>query len=374
MDHLVEQKCPACEAPMHFDPKLGKLVCDYCGTTMEIPEKPREQEPEEPHELTEEELLREEETTLELDFDAISSHALDENAASFPIYNCVSCGAEVIAPAEQIALTCPYCGNNIVLTEKVSGKLRPEGVIPFRISSDELPKTMQDFYKGKALLPKGFFSESRMGKVTGVYVPFWIFGGKLDGELLYNASTSSTHRSGDYLVTTTRHYRLRRDVSMEFKDLPVDASGKVDDALMDSLEPFDMSQVRPFDMQYLAGFTADRFDRARGDVEERAKTRMMNSAKAICSAEAGRDYGSVSPVGGDLRASLTAKYMLLPVYLFHLQHAGKEYSFAVNGQSGKTVGTLPIDRGISWGYFLRRAGLILLAALAIALVKYLIGR
>ena len=369
MDHLVEQKCPSCEAPMRFDPKQGKLVCDYCGTTMDIPEAPKQ----EAQEVKEEE-LKVEEATLDFDFASISGQAVDENAQGLPIYNCVSCSAEVIAPAEQMALTCPYCGNNIVLTEKVSGKLRPDGMIPFQLSSDELPGALQKFYKGKVLLPKRFFSESRVGKVTGVYVPFWVFAGKLRGELLYNASNSSTRRSGDYLVTETKHYRLRRDVALEFRDLPVDASGKVDDALMDSLEPFDMSQVKPFDMRYLAGFTADRFDQTRDDTAEKAKTRMMNTARSIFSAQAARDYSSVTQAGGELHADLSGKYMLFPVYLFQLSHAGKEYAFAVNGQTGKAVGKLPIDKGVSWGYFLRRAGIILLAALLIALVRYFLGR
>ncbi len=370
MDHLVEQKCPACEAPMRFDPKLGKLVCDYCGTTMEIPEQKKQ----EAEEASAEAELKVEEATLDFDFASISAQAVNEDAQGLPIYNCVSCSAEVIAPAEQVALTCPYCGNNIVLTEKVSGKLRPDGLIPFQVSSDELPGTLQKFYKGKVLLPKRFFSESKVGKVTGVYVPFWVFGGKLSGELLYNASTSSTHRSGDYLVTETKHYRLRRDVALEFRDLPVDASGKVDDALMDSLEPFDMSQVKPFDLRYLAGFTADRFDQSRDDVAEKARSRMMNTAKSIFNAQAAKDYGSVTQAGGELHADLTGRYMLFPVYLFQVAHGEKQYSFAVNGQSGKAVGKLPIDKGVSWGYFLRRAGIILLAAVLIALVKYLIGR
>ncbi len=370
MDQLLEQKCPACEAPMRFDPKLGKLICDYCGTTMDIPEKPAQEKTE--TETAEE--LKVEETSFHFDFASLSEQAETDNTQSLPIYNCVSCGAEVIAPAEQIAMTCPYCGNNIVLTQKVSGRLRPDGLIPFRVSSDELPAVLQKFYHGKKLLPKRFFSESRMGKVTGVYLPFWVFEGKLSGELLYNASNSSTRRSGDYLITDTKHYRLRRDVALEFRDLPVDASGKVDDALMDSLEPFEMSQVKPFDMQYLAGFTADRFDKGRDDVAEKAKKRMLNTASSIFLAQASKDYGSVNQAGGELQADLKAKYMLFPVYLFQIHHGQKDYSFAVNGQSGKAVGTLPIDKGVSWRYFLVRAGLTLLLVLLIALVNYLMGR
>jgi len=231
VDQVHEQKCAACGGPLRFDPETGKLVCDYCGTVYEI----GEQETPQP-----------EETLDGYDFAALSAHAASENAEGLPIYNCVSCGAEVIASTQEMALTCPYCGNNIVLTEKVSGNLRPDGVIPFKITAKVLPQVLTEFYKDKKLLPKNFFNDSRMEKVTGVYVPFWVFSGRLSGRLQFKGDKSSSHRSGDYIITDTEHYLVGRDVSMDFKDLPVDASGRVEDELMDSLEPFGMEDVKPF--------------------------------------------------------------------------------------------------------------------------------
>ncbi|MBE7003691.1 MAG: hypothetical protein E7425_05305 [Ruminococcaceae bacterium] len=358
--NIQEQKCPACGAAMRFDPKQGKLVCDYCGTVAELNAdgpKPTTQA-----------------TELEgFDFNSLNEQAIDPNAEDLPVYNCESCGAELITPPEQAALTCPYCGNNIVLTEKVSGKLRPDGVIPFKLTAGELPDAMTKFYKDKVLLPKNFFSESRMGKVTGVYVPFWVFDGSVSGELNYNAESTKTYQQGDYEVTDTDHYRLTRGVSVEFKDLPVDASGRVDDALMDSLEPFKMSEAKPFDMRYLAGFTADRFDQPKDDIARRAERRMRNTAESLADGEASRGYGSVHRVGGRLRADLKAKYLLFPVYLFDIGHAGKNYHFAVNGQTGKVVGSVPTDAGVSFSYFLRRVAVVLAAVMGISAVVYFMG-
>ena len=36
MSQIAEQKCPACGAPLRFDPASGKLVCDYCGTVVDL--------------------------------------------------------------------------------------------------------------------------------------------------------------------------------------------------------------------------------------------------------------------------------------------------------------------------------------------------
>ena len=143
---------------------------------------------------------------------------------------------------------------------------------------------------------------------------------------------------------------------------------------MDSLEPFDMSEEKPFDMQYLAGFTADRFDMARDDVAERARNRMNNSAQAQVQAQVDRDYENVRAIGGKLRADLEARYLLFPVYLFDLHHAGKDYAFAVNGQTGKVVGSVPTDKKVSWLYFLRRAGIGLAAVLLLCFIRYMLGR
>ena len=357
MEKIKEQKCAACGAPLRFDPAKEKLVCDSCGAQQDIPEE-----------------LQAGEAELEgLDFDLLNQQVSEEDPESLPVYHCKSCGADLIAPPEQIALTCPYCGNNIVLTDKVTGKLRPDGLLPFRIDAKELPEAVQRFYKGKALLPKNFFSESTMGKVTGVYVPFWLFSGRLQGRLRFRAETSSSFRRGDYLVTQTHYYQVLRDADLSFEQVPVDASGRIDDKLMDSLEPFDMSQEKPFDLRYLAGFTADRFDQAKGDVEERARRRMLSSAESSVLASVLGEYSSVQRAGGSLRAHLTAKYLLLPVYLFSISHNGSSYDFAVNGQTGKVVGQLPIDKGVSFTYFLKRAGAVAAGIVGAFVLRYLMG-
>ena len=166
MKPLAEQKCPACTAPMRFDPGQGKLVCDYCGMTVDIPADPKSAPVKRPG------LYEDVPGKIQgFDFKNMTQQVTDLGAQKLPIYNCVSCGAEVIAPAEQMALTCPYCGNNIVLTEKVTGGLRPNSVIPFRIQPDSLPAAVSRFHRWKSLLPRGYFSKSTMGSVPVRRIP-----------------------------------------------------------------------------------------------------------------------------------------------------------------------------------------------------------
>ncbi len=406
MSQIAEQKCPACGAPLRFDPASGKLVCDYCGTVVDLQAEAAEPAWKPSQDPSQEHLLRSPRRSLHkrphrsplrnglhrVEQSRPDLLARPDRQAVQPLRDlpallpdpvnhlrqavqppCVSCGAEVIAPAEQMALTCPYCGNNIVLTEKVSGKLRPDGVIPFRIPAKDLPKAMNNYYKDKKLLPRHFFSESTMSKVTGVYVPFWVFSGDVDGTLHYKAQTSSSSRHGDYIITQTNHYQLVREAALSFDRLPVDASGKIEDRLMDSLEPFHMSEMQPFDMRYLAGFTADRFDQKKADMSERASKRMKSTTHDLVNAQAAAGYGSVTYTGGRLNAKLDAKYILFPVYMFDISHAGKKYHFAVNGQTGKVVGDLPTDSSVSTLYFLKRVLIVGGSLFAFSVLKYMLG-
>ena len=356
----TEQKCPACGAPLRFDPETGKLVCDYCGTVTEIA-------PEEAQAAAENA-----ETVLQgFDFNEILQNSSSAKPAELPIYNCRSCGAEIIADPETVSLTCPYCRNNIVLTQKVSGSLRPDAILPFKITPKMLPDVLTKFYADKKLLPKNFFTERTVGDVNGVYVPFWLFSGTVSGSLDYLGERVNTRTVGQYQITDTAHYRLSRNVSMSFDSLPLDAAEKIEDELMDSIQPYDYRELKPFDLRYLAGYTADRFDAAPRDIAVRAKERMVNSTQTLAGTEAGRDYLNVTPCGGNLMTRLSkVRYILLPVYLFKMEYKNKSYRFAVNGQTGKIIGELPVGQKEKASYFGKRAGIGAGIILLLSLLKY----
>lgn len=356
MSVILEQKCPKCGGTTHFDPKTQMLVCDYCDSIF-------------PFDI---EKVQSEAVTEDFRFEDFAKGYESPDAESLPIYLCESCGAELIAPAEQISLTCPYCGNHIVLSDKVSGNLRPNGIIPFKVAAKELPDLLRTFYQDKKLLPKSFFSDAAMSKITGVYVPFWIFSGRVVGSASFIASLSSTRKEGDYIITDTSFYEVQTGVDAAFQNIPVDASKRISDKMMDSLEPFDMGEVKPFDVGYLAGFTSDRFDSSSDDMEARAKGRIDNTANSLLAAQAG-SFEKIKIAGGDLKTTLSAQYYLLPVYLFKLRFLNKDYAFAVNGQSGRIVGELPSSAVLSRIYFLKRFIPISMGVLLAFILKYFLG-
>lgn len=339
MPAITEYKCPSCGAPLAFDAETGEVTCASCGNTVSI------------------EALR---ALRESDGEERDFHWGDYKSGLNPeakldhtaVYVCQSCGAEIEADENTAATTCPYCGNNVVLDDRVGGGLRPNAVIPFHITKKQLPEVIRKFYKKKKLLPKDFFSENVVGKAQGVYVPFWLFDADMRGSVSLDATKVRTYRQGDYDCTKTSHYLLRRDGSMSFSKLPVDASTRMDDDLMDSVEPFDYSALTDFDPAYLSGYLADRFDSDPDAELPRAEARMRESAKQQFLSTAPGYQGVTLRSDAGLRLDrASVKYALLPVYLLNCEYRGKQYRYAVNGQTGKVVGELPISKGKKWAYF-----------------------
>lgn len=337
--NIQERKCPNCGSPLRFDPKSGNLLCEWCGSGFTI------------------EQLDAAEATANVN--EMNFTEANEALGNMNVYICKSCGAEIICDPTTVSLTCPYCGNNIVLTDKVTGSLVPDGVIPFKITPDKLGEAVRNFYKDKLLLPKNFLSDSSIGKVQGVYVPFWLYDTRPEGRVAVTAYTETSHREGDYIVTVHNDYRLDRDVSMRFVGVPVDASSKMEDDLMDSLEPYDYSEIRAFDTAYLAGYLSDRFDKDAQEVRDRADHRIMNSVAAAVGRRSTSPYiNTGTNCSGVSLADSKARYILLPVYLFKVKYKNKDYSFAVNGQTGRVVGELPTDKGVQRAYWWKRFGIV----------------
>ena len=203
-----------------------------------------------------------------------------EEADGMKAYSCPSCGAELLCDASTAATSCPYCGNPTVVPGQFSGELRPDYIIPFKLSKEDAVKALKAHYKGKIFLPKSFTNENHVQEIRGVYVPFWMFDGKADGNAHYEATRSHSYVSGDYEITETEHYEVYRAGSVSFEMVPVDASSKMPDDHMDSIEPYDYEDMNAFSTAYLPGFLADKFDVTAEDSRQRADSRCAGTLRA----------------------------------------------------------------------------------------------
>ena len=376
---VTNYQCPACTGPLHYSAKSGKLACDYCGSSFDVAEiealyARKEAEAAAAKQAADAKAEAAQAAKAEAAEAAAASGGWDTSdlsrdwgaeADGLRVYSCPSCGAELICDQSTAATACPYCGNPAIVPGQFSGALRPDYILPFRLSKDDAVQALRAHYKGKPFLPRSFTSANHIEQIQGVYVPFWLFDGGAEGAASYRASNTNVFETGDYEITETRHYHVVRAGSLAFEKIPVDASSKMPDDHMDSIEPFDYAQLRPFSTAYLPGYLADKYDVTIDDSRDRADTRCRETlAQALRDTVTG--YGACVTEREDIALRRgKVHYALLPVWMLSTKWRGQDFLFAMNGQTGKLVGDLPTDRGRFWGMFAAIAAPLTVALTAV---------
>lgn len=333
MSELFEYKCPCCGGAIEFDSHTQNLKCPYCDSEFSV------------------ESLKEMDEALNY-VDADDMHWNDEQGSQWHedeqtgllTYICRSCGGEIIANETTAATKCPFCDNPVVVSGKLAGELKPDLVIPFKLDKNQAIARFKNHLSGKKLLPKVFKDENHIKEIKGIYVPFWLFNADADTAANYKATRVRSWSDSNYNYTETSHYSVLRAANIAFESVPVDGSSKMPDDLMESIEPFDYSQGVDFQTAYLAGYLADKYDVSASQSIARANERI----KKTCEIELSKTvigYASAIPVNASTQLSNSNyKYALLPVWILSTEWNGQKYIFAMNGQTGKFVGNLPLDK------------------------------
>lgn len=361
---VTNYQCPACGGPLHFDSRTERLQCDHCDSTFSPEEVELHYAEKDRAAADEFEPMDEEEAAASLspeeknqcthsrwDGSTISAE-WGELTDKVRTYNCPSCGAQLLCELTTAATSCPYCGNPSIVPGQLNGELKPDYVIPFKLDREAAVQALKNHYKKKRFLPKQFTQNNQIQKLQGIYVPFWLYNAKASAQCYFKASNSFSHRQGDYIVTETAHYDVRRFGTVTFAKVPADASKKMPNDLMDALEPYDYTQLKPFSASYLPGYLADKYDVGATESAQRVDRRCTASTLSAMRADVA-GYQTVVPVHSESYIDRgKVEYALLPVWIIKTSWNGKDYLFAMNGQTGKFVGNLPISAGKFWGWML----------------------
>ena len=239
-----------------------------------------------------------------------------------------------------------------------SGDLRPDLVIPFKLDKKAATQALKKYIAGKKFVPKIFKQDNHIDEIKGVYVPHWLFSCDAMTNVNYKAQRVRTWSDSNYNYTETSYYNIFRSGSISFDNVPVDGSTKMADDLMESIEPFDISQGVDFNTAYLAGYLADKYDVTVEQSIPRANERIKESAlDAFRKTVEG--YSSVTEENANVNSSNgTYKYALYPVWLLNTSWNGEKFTFGINGQTGKIVGNLPVDKGAIWKLRLLLTGVL----------------
>lgn len=362
MATTLEYKCPCCGGRIEFDPNFQKMRCPYCDTEFDV----------ETLKSLDEELNK---TAAPDTYDWSESAGgewQEGETDGMRIYVCNSCGGEIVCDENTAATKCPYCDNPVVMKGQFSGDLKPDFVIPFKLDKAAAKAGLFKHLVGKRLLPRIFKDKNHIDEIKGVYVPFWLFDGQADADISYHATRVRRWSDSKNDYTETSHYSIYRGGDLSFAKVPVDGSSQMPDDLMESIEPFNFSEAVDFQTAYLAGYLADKYDVDAAQSVDRANQRIKNTtehefAKTVVG------YDSVVPENSSVRISGgKAKYALYPVWILNTTYNGQKYIFAMNGQTGKFVGNLPLDKGAFAKWWALVGAISAAAAFAIGYLIWLI--
>ncbi|MGG1519487.1 TFIIB-type zinc ribbon-containing protein [Paenibacillus oryzisoli] len=340
MEAVIEYKCPSCGSGMVFDAVTGTLSCTGCGRQENIEQIP----------------------------DPLRKMTFAEGEVKE--YHCTSCGAVIVTEPETSATACSFCSSSVVLSDRLTGHYAPAMVIPFSITKEAATAAFKKWCRNGLLTPRGFMTADRIAGMTGMYVPFWLYDLHNSIEVHGQGTKVRIYADSNYQYTETQHFNIYRKIRLDYARLPVDAAEKMNDELMDKLEPFPYEELKAFKTPYLAGYVAEKYSYTDGQLFPRAKEKISSYIDAYISSTVS-GYTSVSYTDKQINTKLKhADYVLLPVWMVKYNLNRTEYTFAMNGQTGKVVGKPPLSKGKVTAWF---TGIAAVSFLSLKVVSWMMG-
>ncbi|MCL2507951.1 MAG: TFIIB-type zinc ribbon-containing protein [Oscillospiraceae bacterium] len=313
-------KCPNCTAGLKFSPSDNAFECEYCGG------------------------LFNEETLKRLSEEQEKKQNAEKNDTDGAVYHCDSCGAEIVTDATTAATTCYYCHNPVVLSGRLAGGMKPDTVIPFAVDKKSATEQFMKWAKSKKFVPKSFFEQSSIEHIKGVYFPYWAVDFEMDARFSGEGTLVSRSSTATEDITVTEHYRVTRDADVRLDNIMRGALKKADRQLSDGVHPYDCSKMKDFSMGYLSGFFAEKRDIESAEISGGAEGEAKNYADRLLKQDT--RYSGLSGQTTVTFNKKRYKYALLPAWILTYKgRDGEMYYYAINGQSGKSCGKLPLDKG-----------------------------
>jgi len=372
-------KCPNCSGNLKFNPDTQKLGCDFCGASFDpslfdakidelVTDAPAaeaapvaEAQPSGPAEQITTEVS---EALGPSDEVKPGEHQSNVNEGEQVEFVCNSCGARVVTDKNTSATFCAFCGSPAMVGQRLTNEFRPQYMIPFKISRQKAENAFLKWAGGGKWTPFGFVSKENVKKLTGLYVPFWLF--NIKAHIDVEGTAEDVSYSGDKQITS--HYEIKRVGDVEWKNIPLDGETRIDDKLMEAIEPFNFANMIPYDYDYIPGFYADRYDQDAQALAKRATDRGIAGMDQVIKKSIGKKYDRHRITKNrSTITSMAANYALLPVWFMSYKYHNQMYYFAMNGQTGEVAGKVPVSKVKKTAFF------FIVLAIAAVIARFALG-
>ena len=325
----TDKKCPNCGATIKFDPASGKLNCEYCGYSCELPK------------------ADDENAIVELDFEAEANKESFDWGQEKKSVECKHCGAVTIYDALETSAVCPFCGSTSVMPAANANSVSPGAVVPFSVTKETAGESFSKWLKKKWFAPKKAKKNARPDAFQGVYLPYWTYDTQTTSNFTAQAGYDRKVKKKDGSYETVTDWKFVSGVYQEFiDDETVMASKRHEKSGVKDCEPFKLSKLVPYSPQVLCGFAAERYsiglkegwEKAQQSIKSKLSSHIESHVKSVW------NCNRVSHVRfSTIYSNITYKYILVPAWISSFQFKDKVYQFAVNGQTGKVGGKAPVS-------------------------------
>jgi hypothetical protein len=350
---LEKYPCAACGAQAEWNPAKQALVCSFCGTSAPFTVDASGA-------VVEQDLVK---ALRELPDEARGW--LEERRS----VQCQSCKAVSVFDPARVGQNCDFCGSpKLVAYEEIKAPIRPQSLLPFKVSESAVRDQIRQWYASKWLAPNSLRRQALVDRVRGVYIPYWTFDAHAvcpwTAEAGHYYYTTETYRDNKGRTQTrqVRHVRWEPaagEVRHFFDDEPVPGTHGVSLALLRAVEPFPTAELVPYDTAYLSGFVVEHYQVVLLEAAENSKAQMTGKLYEMCAAEVPGDTHRNLEIHPSFSGQ-TFKHVLVPVWLLTYTYGNRPWQVVVNGVTGRIAGEYPK----SWW----KIALLLLVALIVVML------
>ena len=317
-----QEQCPSCGGRLRYSPEDGALKCEFCDKKVEIEYvKNREK-----HDFS---------------IDAKHQKQHDDYASQTKVFKCSSCGSNIVLNALEVSSICPYCNSPCVIDESIDIGLKPDYIIPFKFSIDQVKDLYKKGMKKKWFIPNKFKKSPPMDHIKGIYIPTFAFDAHTESDyqgVLEEDYTTTDSEGRSH--THTRSFSISGHVSLNHTDVMVETSTHIDQSSFDALKPFNTSGAVEYKPQFILGYSVEHYDNSLENCKRIADSMMEDYIRQTALSR--YSYDRVRTYNQDTNFSEQKyAYYIVPTYRFNYKYKEKDYTTFMNGQTGKVGKGVP---------------------------------
>lgn len=317
-----QQKCKNCGGNLYFSPKTKNLICENCGSKKEI--------------IIEGEILK---------------HGLGEKNGGGKEYKeyieqnksfkCPNCAANVVLNKFEISQICPYCSTALVVNNKSSYGLKPDGIIPFEFDENDAAEIFAKAVKKRFFAPRKFKKKLPENQITGIYIPCFGFDANTKSVYKGELYNEETHTDRDGRSHTTRSYfHISGTWNYKYENIIVECSSQITQLELKGFTPYKHNKGKPYNNSFILGYSVEQYDKEVNDCLEQYHYELDNCIRKDILKKYSYDGVNYLNVKTE-RSDEKYAYQILPVYKFEYDYKNKKYVTYMNGQTGKVDNNIP---------------------------------